>query len=82
VSLNDENAEEVLNEQRKSLTKQIFQLAYFGRISPEYASSLEINERNYVYSLLIEQLDSEKKVQDAEASKIKAKSHSSSVRKR
>lgn len=73
MSLSDEDAEEQLNDQRKVLTKQIFQLAYFGHISPEYASSLEINERNYLYTLLAEQLESEKKAQEAEASKTKAK---------
>jgi len=62
-----------LNEQRQSLTKQVFQLAYFGHISPEYASSLEINERNYLYTLLVEQLESEKKSQEAEAQKMKSK---------
>jgi len=73
VSLSDEDAEEQLYDQRKTLTKQIFQLAYFGHISPEYASSLEINERNYLYTLLAEQLESEKKAQETEASKAKAK---------
>jgi hypothetical protein len=73
VSLNDEEAEEKLNEQRQGLTKQIFQLAYHGHISPEYASSLEINERNYIYQLLVEQLEGEKKAQEAESKKMKAK---------
>jgi len=73
VSLSDEDAEEQLDEQRKTLTKQIFQLAYFGHISPEYASSLEINERNHLYILLTEQLESEKKAQDAQNSKARSK---------
>lgn len=73
VSLNDEEAEEKLNENRQMLTKQIFQLAYHGHISPEYASSLEITERNYIYQLLVEQLEGEKKAQEAEAQKMKSK---------
>lgn len=73
VSLSDEEAEEQMDDQRKQLTKQIFQLAYFGHVSPEYASSLEINERNYLYQLLADQLESEKKAQEAEASKVKSK---------
>ena len=73
MSLSDEEAEEHVDEQRKMLTKQIFQLAYFGHMSPEYASSLEINERNYLYSLLVEQLESEKKNQETEAAKAKAR---------
>lgn len=72
VSLSDEDAEAELDEQRKTLTKQIFQLAYFGHISPEYASSLEINERNYLYQLLSDQLEAEKKQNESEASKVKS----------
>lgn len=73
MSLSDEDAEEKMDEQRKTLSKQIFQLAYFGHISPEYASSLEVNERNYLYQLLADQLETEKKHQESEASKVKSK---------
>jgi hypothetical protein len=73
VSLSDEDDEENLNDQRRSLTKQIFQLAYHGHISPEYASSLEISERNYLYNLLVEQLEGEQKAQEQEAQKVKSK---------
>lgn len=69
----DPNDIEAMDEQRKSLTKQLFQLAYFGHISPEFASSLEITERNYLYTLLAKQLESEKKANEAENQKIKSK---------
>lgn len=70
-----QNDEDVLNGARKSLAKQIFQLAYHGHISPEYASSLEVSERNYMYQLLSEQKEEEKKQQ--EQAQKKAKSNSS-----
>lgn len=73
MSLSDEESEEKMDEQRKLITKQLFQLAYFGHISPEYASSLEISERNYLYSLLTDQLEAEKKAQEAESAKMKTK---------
>jgi hypothetical protein len=60
------------------LARQVFQLAYHGHVSPEYASSLEVSERNFMYELLTEQKESEKK-QHEEAEK-KAKSKTSSVR--
>lgn len=71
MSLSDEEAEEKMRESRQSLTKQIFQLSYHGHISAEYASSLEINERNYIYQLLVEQLEGEKSAQEAESKKMK-----------
>lgn len=78
--------EEQLDEQRQTLTKQIFQLAYHGHISPEYASSLEITERNYLYQLLVEQLETEKKQSDQESQKAKSRMpstpHIPHVRKR
>ncbi len=69
-------------EARRQLAKQLFQLAYFGKISPEYASFLEIEERNYMYNLLIEQLDEEKKRNEEEVSKAKKASRSSGSRRR
>ncbi len=63
----------IMDEQRKGFTKQLFQLAYFGHISPEFASSLEITERNYLYTLLADQLESEKKANEAENQKMKSK---------
>lgn len=73
MSLSDEGAEENMREGRQALTKQIFQLAYHGHISPEYASSLEINERNYIYQLLVEQLESESDAQKAAQKSAKSK---------
>ena len=62
-------------------------MAYFGKISPEYASGLEVSERNYMYKLLDEQLKSENKKQEEEANKAKSqasriKSSSSRPRRR
>lgn len=61
-------------EAQRSLSKQIFQLAYFGKISSEYASSLEVSDRNYMYKLLEEQLKEEKTQNEKEAAKAKAQS--------
>jgi len=49
-------------------------LAYHGKISPEFAGSLEISERNYIYELLSEQIKDEKKAHEAQESKIKSQS--------
>lgn len=69
-----------MQETRRQLSKQIFQLAYFGKVSPEYASSLESEERNYMYELLKEQLDEEKKKMEEENRKAKASANSSRAR--
>jgi len=74
-------------EARRSLSKQIFQMAYFGKISPEYASSLEVSERNYMYKLLEEQIKEENKRNEEEANKAKSqaskiKSSTSRARRR
>ena len=71
-----QNDEEVLQTIR-DLQKQIFQLVYFGHMSAEYVAFLEISERNYMYELLIEQLESEKKQRENEEKKAKSASHSS-----
>ena len=63
-----------MRETLRSLSKQVFQLAYFGKLSAEYVSSLEASERNVIYGMLKEQLDDEKKKQDEEAAKIKSQS--------
>jgi hypothetical protein len=63
-----------MREARRSLSKQIFQLAYHGKISAEFTSSLEISERNYFYELLKEQLEKEQKEHEKEAAKVKAQS--------
>lgn len=54
-------SEDDMKEARRTLTKQIFQLSYFGKVDAQYASTLEISERNYMYDLLKEQLDAEEK---------------------
>jgi len=64
---------------RKDLAKQVFQLAYHGHISPEYAASLEVSERNYMYKLLSDQKKEEKKSQEEENRKIKSKMPSRST---
>ena len=63
MSQNDEDTFSL----RRDLAKQIFQLSYHGHMSPEYVSFLEVSERNYMYELLVEQLNTEKKAhEDAE----------------
>ena len=59
-------------ESRRALSKQIFQLSYHGKISAEYISGLEISERNYMYELLKEQLDAEKKASEQTTKKSQA----------
>lgn len=69
-----------MRETGRQLSKQIFQLAYFGKISPEYASFLETEERNYLYTLLKEQLDEEKKQAEEEGRKAKASANAARSR--
>ena len=74
-------------EARRALSKQIFQLSYHGKLSAEYVSGIEISERNYMYKLLKEQLDGERKAQEDSNRKSLAQSASmrskiNSVRKR
>lgn len=69
-------------ENRRQLTKQVFQLAYFGKISPEYSSSLESEERNYMYSLLKEQIEKENKQSEKEANAAKSAANSAKSRSR
>ena len=71
---NDDDAISV----KRDLNKQIFQLAYFGKMNPEYVSFLEVGEKNYIYDLLVEQLKEEKKQKDEEEKKVRSsmpKSH-------
>jgi hypothetical protein len=67
---------------RRQLSKQVFQLAYFGKMSPEYISSLEVEERNYIYELLKEQLDEEKKQYEQEERKSKAAANAAKAKSR
>ena len=64
---------------RRALSKQIFQMAYFGKLSPEYTSSLEVSEKEYTYKLLTEQLKDENK--KAEENQAKAQAASSSIKR-
>jgi len=48
-------------------------LAYYGRLSAEYVSFLEVSERNYMYQLLVDQLDEEKTQREKEEQKSKSK---------
>lgn len=73
------NDDEAMGNARKDLAKQVFQLAYFGHISPEYAASLEVSERNYMYKLLSEQKKDERKAQEDENRKMKSKMPSRST---
>lgn len=68
VSQNDEDTLEL----RRDLAKQIFQLSYHGHMSPEYVSFLEVSERNYMYQLLVDQLNAEKKAHEEAEKKAKS----------
>jgi hypothetical protein len=63
-------------EARRALSKQIFQLSYHGKMEASYVSGLEVSERNFMYELLKEQLDAEKKSQETDAQKLSAQSAS------
>lgn len=81
-----QSSEDML-EARRALGKQIFQMSYHGKQSAEFVSGLEVSERNYVYLLLKEQLDAEKKANEKQAKKSSASTASmrskvNSVRKR
>ena len=67
-------------ENRRQLSEQIFQMIYFGKMSGEYVSSLEVEERNFMYRLLSEQIEKENK-QSKEIEK-KSKVSSPSMRGR
>lgn len=80
-------SDEDMLEARRALGKQIFQLSYYGKIDATYVSGLEVSERNYMYKLLKEQLDAERKAQENEAKKSQAstasmRSKMNSIRKR
>lgn len=75
------------NNFRRSLSNQIFQLSYFGKLDASFMSNLEVSERNYMYKLLKNQLDEEKKKNDEETKSVKSqtanmRSRTSSFRKR
>ena len=70
------NEEDIL-QQIRDIDRQIFQLVYFGHMSAEYVAFLEVSERNYMYQLLIEQLESEKKQREKEEQKAKSASRPS-----
>jgi hypothetical protein len=55
-------------------------MIYFGKMSGEYVSSLEVEERNFMYRLLSEQIEKENK-QSKEAEQ-KSKVSSPSMRGR
>ena len=54
-------------------------MAYFGKISPEYASSLEISEKEYLYKLLAEQLKHEN--DETERAQAKSASQASAIKR-
>lgn len=68
MSQNDEDTLSL----RRDLAKQIFQLSYHGHMSPEYVSFLEVSERNYMYDLLVDQLNAEKKAHEDAEKKAKS----------
>lgn len=55
----------------RTLMKEAFQLAYFGRVSYESVDSMSSLERRTMYQLLVEQKKEEKKAQDEAIQKAK-----------
>jgi len=50
-------------------------MVYFGKFSGEFVSSLEVEERNFMYKLLTEQIEKENKQAKEDASKAKSSAH-------
>lgn len=55
----------------RTLMKEAFQLAYFGRVSYESVDNMSSLERRTMYQLLVEQKKEEKKAQDEAIQKAK-----------
>lgn len=66
----------------KSILKEQFQLAYFGKISYEASESMTILERHLMYKILVEQKDEEKEAQEKAISMAEAKKKSGSWRRK
>lgn len=64
------------------ITKQQFQLSYFGTISYEVSNQLPVHERERLFDLLSEQKAEEKKAREEEAKKIAAQRANSPKPKR
>lgn len=54
------------------ITKQQFQLSYFGTIPYEASNGMSIYEREHFFELLMEQKDAEKKAHEEAINKAKA----------
>lgn len=48
----------------KSILREEFQLAYFGKINFESVDNMDVRERTMLFNLLLEQKKAEKKAQD------------------
>ena len=48
-------------------------MIYFGKMSGEFVSSLEVEERNFMYKLLSQQIEKENKQQEEAERKAKVK---------
>lgn len=54
------------------ITKQQFQLSYFGTIPYDVSDAMPIHEREHVFGLLREQKDAEKKANEEAVKKVNA----------
>ena len=61
----------------ESVLRQQFQLSYFGHISYEASESMTVSEREYMYHILIDQKDTEKKQHEEAMKAAKARKSSS-----
>lgn len=57
----------------EDVVKQQFQLAYFGKVSYEESQDMPIHEREFMFSLLLEQKEDERKAHEEAIKNAEAK---------
>jgi hypothetical protein len=57
----------------EGILRQQFQLSYFGHISYEASESMQVSEREYMFHILVDQKDVEKKQHEEAMKAAKAK---------
>lgn len=57
----------------EDVVKQQFQLAYFGKVSYEESQEMPIHEREYMFGLLVEQKEAERKAHEQAMKEAAAK---------
>ena len=73
--------DDLMSEGRRQLSEQVLQMVYFGKFSGEFVSSLEVEERNFMYRLLSEQIEKENKQAKEDIQKAKSSGKRPSIPK-